>query len=191
MPTRLTLICHGPTAATRGAAFPLDEPLEEGTSEQAKTLGLSLRRWDHAVTSPALRARQTADALSLNASVHPALRDCDYARWSGRKLADIQAAHPTEVAAWLSDPDAAPHGGESLLALMRRISVWMADRVHDDGHTIAVTHAAVIRAVIISVLGAPAKSFWCIDVEPLSLVNLRSDKRRWVLRAFGTVPWLR
>lgn len=188
MPMRLTMICHGATAATRASAFPLDEPLEEGVVEQTKALGLSLRRWDRVVTSPALRAQQTAEVLSPNACVHPALRDCDYGRWRGRKLADIQATHPAEVTAWLSDPGAAPHGGESLLALMLRVSRWMADRLHDDGHTIAVTHAPVIRAAVIDVLGAPSESFWRIDVEPLGLVDLRSDKRRWVLRAFGARP---
>ena len=186
MPARLTLICHGATAATRAAAFPRDEPLEDGALEQAKALGPSLRRSDRAVTSPALAARQTAAALSLDAGVHPELRECDYGHWCGRKLADIQAAHPAELAAWLSDPGAAPHGGESLLALMQRVSGWMSDRLHDDGHTIAVTHAAVIRAAVIDALGAPSQSFWRIDVEPLGLVDLRSDKRRWVLRAAAT-----
>src|SRR4051812_43670956 len=104
MPGRLTLICHGATAATRASAFPLDEPLEDGGADQAKTIGPALRRWDRALTSPALRARQTAEALVLDADVDAALRDCDYGRWCGRKLADIQAAHPAEVAAWLSDP---------------------------------------------------------------------------------------
>jgi broad specificity phosphatase PhoE len=188
MPGRLTLICHGATSATRAAAFPLDEPLEDGVLEQARMLRPVLRRWDRAVTSPALGARQTADALSPDACVHPALRDCDYGRWRGRKLADIQADHPAEVAAWLSDPDAAPHGGESLLSLMRRVSDWMADRLHDDCHMIAVTHAAVIRAAVIGVLGAPTQSFWRIDVEPMSLVDLRSDKRRWALRVPGFNP---
>src|SRR5882672_9795064 len=111
MPGRLTLICHGATAATRASAFPRDEPLEDGAVAQARLLSPALRRWDRAVTSPALGARQTAEALSLNACVHPALRDCDYGHWGGRKLADIQAAHPVEVAAWLSDLGAAPHGG--------------------------------------------------------------------------------
>jgi broad specificity phosphatase PhoE len=188
MPARLTLICHGATAATRAAAFPRDEPLEDGVVEHAKALGLSLRRNDRAVTSPALAARQTAAALSLDAGVHPALRDCDYGHWCGRKLTDIQATHPAELAAWLSDPGASPHGGESLLALMLRVSDWMAERLHDDGHTIAVTHAAVIRAAVIDVLGAPSQSFWRIDVEPLSFVDLRSDKRRWVLRATAARP---
>jgi broad specificity phosphatase PhoE len=188
MPGRLTLICHGTTAATRASAFPLDEPLENGVAEQARILSPALRRWDRAVTSPALGARQTADALSLHASVHPALRDCDYGHWHGRRLADIQADHPAEVAAWLLDLDAAPHGGESLLALMRRVSDWLADRLRDDGHTVAVTHAAVIRAAVIGVLDAPPQSFWRIDVEPLSRVDLRSDKRRWVLRVPGASP---
>lgn len=188
MPARLTLICHGATAATRAAAFPGDEALEDGAVEQARALGLSLRRRDRAVTSPALAARQTAAALSLDASVHPALRDCDYGHWCGRKLAEVHATHPAELAAWLSDPGAVPHGGESLLALMLRVSGWMADRLHDDGHTIAVTHAAVMRAAVIDTLGAPSQSFWRIDVEPLSLVDLRSDKRRWVLRAAAARP---
>ena len=188
MPGRLTLICHGATSATRAAAFPLDEPLEDGVLEQARMLRPVLRRWDRAVTSPALRARQTADALSPDACVHPALRDCDYGHWRGHKLADLQAAHPAEVATWLSDPAAVPHGGESLLALMLRVSDWMADRLNDDGHTIAVTHAAVIRAAVIGVLGAPPQSFWRIDAEPMSLVDLRSDKRRWALRVPGFNP---
>lgn len=188
MPGRLTLICHGSTKATRASAFPRDEPLEDGGAERVQELSPALRRWDRAVTSPALAARQTADALSLDAGMHPALRDCDYGHWGGRRLSDVQAAHPAELAAWLSDPAAAPHGGESLLALMRRVSDWLADRLHDDGHTIAVTHAAVVRAAVVGVLGAPPQSFWRVDIEPLGLLNLRSDKRRWALRVPGSSP---
>jgi broad specificity phosphatase PhoE len=188
MPGRLTLICHGATTATRASAFPRDEPLEAGVAEQASMLSPALRRWDRAGTSPALGARQTAEALSLDACVDPALRDCDYGHWGGRKLADIQAAHPAEVASWLTDPDAAPHGGESLRALMQRVSDWVADRLHDDGHMVAVTHAAVIRAAVVGVLAAPPEAFWRIDVAPMGIVDLRSDKRRWVLRVPGSNP---
>jgi len=183
MPGRISLICHGATAATRAAGFPDDEPLEDGGLDQARALGRSLRRWDRAATSPAPCARQTAEALLLNAAVDPALRDCDYGRWSGRKLAEVQAVQPAAVATWLSDPGAAPHGGESIVALIRRVSDWMADRLRDDGHIIAVTHAAVIRAAMIHALDAPPGAFWRIDVEPLALVDFRSDKHRWALRA--------
>jgi broad specificity phosphatase PhoE len=185
MTTRLTLICHAATPATRAAAFPLDEPIEARGAERATAAAPTLPRADRAWTSPALRARQTAAALGLAATPEPLLRDCDYGRWAGRRLADLQAAEPDAVAAWLGDPAAAPHGGESVLDLLARVASWLEVRAADRGHGIAVTHAAVIRAAILSVLGAPPPSFWQIDIEPLSLTELRRGPRHWTLRAAG------
>jgi broad specificity phosphatase PhoE len=181
MSMRLTLIAHGATTATRAAAFPQDEPVEARALSSAALLGRRLRRTDRTWTSPALRARQTAAALSLDAAVNPSLRDCDYGRWTGRTLTDVQAEEPASVAAWLSDAEAAPHGGESLADLCRRVSAWMNECIREEGNTIAVTHAAVIRAAILHVLHAPAPSFWRIDIEPLSVTELRSDGTRWTL----------
>ena len=181
MSMRLTLIAHGATAATRAAAFLQDEPVEARALSRAAVLGQRLRRTDRTWTSPALRARQTAAALSFDPVVNPFLRDCDYGRWAGRTLIDVQTEEPAGVAAWLSDAEAAPHGGEPLSDLFRRVSTWMNERIREEGHTIAVTHAAVIRAAILHVLQAPAPSFWRIDIEPLSVTKLRSDGKRWTL----------
>ncbi|MGO1078552.1 histidine phosphatase family protein [Inquilinus sp. CA228] len=183
MPTSLTLICHGATAATRSGAFPVDEPLEERALARAAALRPAIRRADRAWTSPALRARQTAAALGLDAMEEPALGDVDPGRWAGRRLQEIQAEEPDGVIAWLADPEAAPHGGEALSALLRRAAAWLDVRAGDGGHGIAVTHASVIRAAILHALGAPASSFWCIDIAPLSVVELSHDGRRWAWRA--------
>ncbi|MFE0754384.1 histidine phosphatase family protein [Inquilinus sp. NPDC058860] len=183
MPTRLTLICHGATAATRSGAFPADEPLEERALPRAAALKPMIRRADRAWTSPALRARQTAAALGFDAVSEPALRDGDHGRWAGRRLEEIQAAEPDGVIAWLADPDAAPHGGETLSDLLRRAAAWVDARAGDGGHGVAVTHAAVIRAAILHGLDAPASSFWRIDIAPLSLTELSHDGRRWAWRA--------
>ena len=128
MSKRLTLICHGATAATRAAAFPQDEPLEDGVLSRVEVLGQGLRRPDRAWSSPALRARQTAAALALDASVNGSLRDCDYGRWGGRTFTDVQTHEPASVAAWLSDAEAAPHGGELLSDLFG--ASGMDGRVH-------------------------------------------------------------
>src|SRR5262249_34487252 len=125
MTLRLSLICHGATAATRSAAFSRDEPLEPGAVRRAETVGKALRPPARAWTSPALRACQTAAALGITASAEPALRDCDHGRWAGRRLADLATEDPDGVAAWLSDPAAAPHGGESLEDLRRRAAAWI------------------------------------------------------------------
>lgn len=185
MPTRLTLICHGATAATRSGAFPADEPLEERALARATALKPAIRRADRAWTSPALRARQTAAALGLDAVVEPALRDADHGRWAGRRLEEVQAEEPEGVIAWLADPDAAPHGGEALSALLRRAAGWLDVRAGDGGHGVVVTHAAMIRGVLLHVLEAPASSFWRIDIAPLGLTELSHDGRRWAWRASG------
>jgi broad specificity phosphatase PhoE len=183
MTARLTLICHAATAATRAAAFPADEPIEARSEPQAAALARRIGRPDRAWSSPALCARQTAAALGLDATAHAALRDCDFGRWSGRGLADVQADDPRAVAAWLADPAAAPHGGESVAAMSDRIAAWLDECAKETGRLVAVTHASVIRAAVVRVLAAPARAFWRIDVAPLSMVDLGSDGARWNLRA--------
>ena len=185
MTARLTLLCHAATAATRAAAFPLDEPIEARSRELAAKAAVHLPRVDRVWTSPALRARQTAEALGLAATPEPALRDCDYGRWAGRRLAELQAAEPEAVAAWLGDPEAAPHGGESVVDLLARVGAWLEARGGERGHAIAITHPAIIRAAIVHVLAAPPAAFWRIDIEPLSLTELRRGPQHWTLRATG------
>jgi broad specificity phosphatase PhoE len=177
----LTLICHAATAATRDAAFPLDEPLEPQGQAKAAALAATVRRLDAAWTSPARRAVETAAALQIEAAVDPALRDTDYGSWAGRRLDDVAAADPTGVAAWMSDTAAAPHGGDSVDDLFQRIAPWMESIGSQDGRIVAVTHASVMRATIILALGAPSLSFWRIDVGPLARVRLRGQSGRWTL----------
>ncbi|MBZ9758405.1 histidine phosphatase family protein [Mesorhizobium sp. ESP6-5] len=189
MLVRLTMICAGATAATRKGRFPSDEPLEPRSLTLAKAVRGTLRRADRVWTAPALRACQTAEALSLNATVDPMLADQNNGRWAGKSFEEVQARQPEEIAAWLTDPNAVRHGGESLADVARRTAGLMDRLIAERGHTIAVTHASVIRAAILHVLGAPLAASSKIDVEPLSITDFRSDGRRWVLRACGvTVP---
>lgn len=140
---------------------------------------------DRAWTSPALRARQTADALGLKAIVTPALKEQDFGAWAGRTFDDIQNTQPDAARAWLVDPDAIPPNGESFHDVATRVASLFDGLVAEPGHTIAITHPAVVRAAILHVLKAPLAGFRFIDVEPLSLADFRSDGSRWVLRASG------
>jgi broad specificity phosphatase PhoE len=186
MTVRLTLLCHASTSAVRGAAFPADEPLDPQGQVKASALAGDLSRVDVAWTSPALRARQTAAALHLDAEVDHTLRDIDIGRWAGRSLAETQTAEPDELAAWTSDPSAVPHGGESIVDLLERIAPWLDARSRDRRRSVAVTHSAVIRAAVILAIDAKPTSFWHIDVAPLCRVDLRGDGHRWTLRSIGT-----
>jgi broad specificity phosphatase PhoE len=182
MTTRITLLCHGPTSATRSSAFPLDEPLEE-PPEGPAIRPIALQRFDRCWSSPALCARQTAAGFSFEPIIDPQLRDWDYGRWAGRRLRDVEAEAPDAVKAWLSDINAAPHGGESIMQLLQRITRWLDQHINDPGHGVVVTHSAVIRGAILYAIGAPPQTFWHIDVGPLSVTQLSSNGSRWRWRA--------
>jgi len=183
MIARLTLICHAATAATRTGAFPGDEPLEPQGAAAAAGCAGRIRGGPSVLTSPALRARQTADALGLSASIDQELRDCDYGRWAGRSLAQVEADEPEALAAWITDPRSAAHDGESLEELLARVSSWLDERCDAGTRIVAVTHASVVRAAIVHALRAASHSFWLIDIDPLTRTELRGNGARWTLRA--------
>jgi broad specificity phosphatase PhoE len=187
---RLDLMAHGASEATRRARFPDDEGLEAPAVRTLEALRGRLRSYAHVLTAPARAARDTAAALGLEAEVEPALRDCDYGRWRGLASKDVAEREPEAFAAWLGDPMAAPHGGESLASLTERVGAWFTQSLKRDGATLAVTHASVVRAAIVTALGAGPSAFARIDVAPLSLARLSGHGERWNLVAFAPLGGL-
>jgi broad specificity phosphatase PhoE len=187
---RLDLLAHGASAATREARFPDDEGLEASAVGAIEALRGKLRPYAQVLTAPARAARETAQALGFNAEVEIALRDCDYGRWRGLASKDVAQRDPDGFAAWLGDPAAAPHGGESLATLIERIGAWLAQELAREGATLAVTHASIVRAAIVNALGAGSSAFARIDVAPLSLARLSGHAGRWNLVALGPLGGL-
>jgi len=185
MTARLILICHASTDAVRKAAFPTDEPLDDRGRTTASALARHLPRADCCWTSPELRARQTAEALQLEATALPNLHDCDYGAWSGRTFEAVLGQDPDAVSTWLDDPAATPHGGESILSLMHRVAGWLAGERAPQRQSIVVTHATIIRAAIVHAIEAEPKSFWRIDIAPLSVTRLSGANGRWNLASAG------
>ncbi|GLZ40231.1 histidine phosphatase family protein [Actinokineospora sp. NBRC 105648] len=181
MSARLVLVCHGATAATRAAAFPADEELDAAAIAAAAG-GPPLGRVGTALRGPAEPCAQTAAALGLDALVDDRLRDADFGDWRGRALDEVAAAEPDGLTRWLTDPGAAPHGGESVLELVDRVGGWLDERPATDRHTVAVTHPAVVKAALVHALRADPGAFWRIDVAPLSRTVVRGGPGRWTLR---------
>jgi broad specificity phosphatase PhoE len=173
---RLLLVRHAPTGATRAAAFPLDEPVEPGP------IALTVPRGCEVLCSPALRCRQTAEAAGLEAIEDGRLAECDFGSWAGSTLAQVHAADPDGAQAWMTDVDAAPHGGETLRAFAARVAGWLDEQAEREGPAIAITHAGVVKAAVVRALRSPLASFWQIDVAPLTITELDAHDGRWTLR---------
>lgn len=132
--------------------------------------------------APELRTRQTAELFGNTVEVVDALRDCDFGRWNGVRISDLQKNEPERLESWIADPDSAPHGGESVAQVIERVAAWLTTQESSPGHVVAVTHPFIIRAALTCVLQGSA--FNLIDVEPLSAIEL-SFTGRWRLRLPG------
>jgi broad specificity phosphatase PhoE len=187
---RLTLVSHALTAAMAAGRFPGDEPLSDVGRRQAEAAahrhaGGEVRH----LTAPEQRARETSELLGLHAYTDARLADLDCRGWRGQPLAGIG---PAELQLWLTDPAAVPHGGESIVELTERVAGWLKslsyetksdnNKTDNATRTIAVTHPAVIRAAILVALDAPPKSFWRIDIAPVSHTVLHYRGQTWTLR---------
>lgn len=179
---RLLLVRHALTSATRAAAFPADEPLDEGGRTDAARLADRLPARHELLSSPALRCRETAAAAGLaRPRAQPELAECDFGSWTGRSLAAIHASDPDAADAWMADPDACPHGGESLTAFTARVAGWLDGQAREDGRAVAITHGGVVKAALVHALGAPLDAFWRVDASPLAITELHAHDGRWTV----------
>jgi broad specificity phosphatase PhoE len=105
-----------------------DPPLSEVGERQAEALAdeLAGRPLAAVHASDLCRAVRTARVVaarhSLDVAVTPDLRELDFGPWEGRRLADLEAEHPADWAAWLADIRRTPPAfGESVADLERRV----------------------------------------------------------------------
>ncbi|GAB2718156.1 histidine phosphatase family protein [Nocardia thraciensis] len=172
---RLDLVSHGMTEAMRKARFPVDEPLTEAGRRAVAACGrLHAAR---VLMAPERRTAETAALLGLLGDEDDRLRDMDAGAWRGGELMSVPQG---ELYAWLTDPKFRGHGGESVHDVIERTREWMIDIVVEGAPTIAVTHPAVIRSALLVALDAPAKSFWRIDIPPVSVTRLHY-RGEWTL----------
>jgi probable phosphoglycerate mutase len=131
---------------------------------QAEALGrwAAGARLDALVTSPLSRARVTAEpaarATGLPPVVEPDLMELDFGVAEGRTMAELDASHPREAAAFRSDPVAHPFpsgenpaaaGGRGAAALTRLAAA------HPAGRVLVVAHNTLLRLVLCRLLGIP------------------------------------
>ncbi|RAU91969.1 histidine phosphatase family protein [Mycobacterium colombiense] len=176
---RLTLVSHGMTDAMADKRFPADEPLNAIGRREVEAMDGVAGSAQRRLCGPERRTRQTAKLLGLHAESEPRLADLNCGSWRGAALA---AVPPTELEVWLSRPDAAPHGGESIAGLISRVSGWLESLTANPLRTVAVTHPAVLRAAIVAALDAAPASVWRIDVAPAGRIVMHFRDGRWTLR---------
>jgi 2,3-bisphosphoglycerate-dependent phosphoglycerate mutase len=179
---RLVLIRHGESEGNRDGVFTLtpDVPITPAGRAQVRAAA----DWVAAhhcpveiVSSPFLRARQTADILAerlrLAVSIEHDLRERSYGELAGRPYADAGGCLDYDPARyWLWCP---PGGGETLVQVAARAGAVL-DRLaasHPADDVVVVSHGAVMTALWRHVTGewrpgrvAPNAGMVVVEHEP-------------------------
>lgn len=151
----LVLVRHLPVAVEKGICYGrTDVPLSADSQAQLPVFTRQLIAehgpFDTVFTSPRQRCRWVADAISVQSTVEPALAEVDFGRWEGKRWADIPKK---DIDDWTANVlTYAPGGGESLLAMAKRVTPWLEQTVAyalRTGQTVlAVTHGGPIRVAL-------------------------------------------
>jgi broad specificity phosphatase PhoE len=187
----LIVIRHGRTVSNRRGLLlgRADPPLDELGIVQARALADAVGPVDRIVSSPLLRARQTAEAFGLPVDIDDRWIELDYGDFDGRPIAEI----PAETwARWRADPDFAPPGGESLATLRRRVD-GACDAIRAaaaEETVVVVTHVSPVKASVGWALDIDERVNWRTFVAPASITRITVDPGAASLVGFNEVAHL-
>ncbi len=177
---RLVLLAHGATRGTRELLFGDRTELRDPAG--VDPLSGRVASWSCA---PEPACVETARALGGEPEVLAELAGLDVGGWTGRRLDEVAADDPEALQAWLSDPHAAPHGGESLADLVKRAGAFCDRHPWTPGRNVAVVTPLVARALVVHALEVGPGVLFRIDLAPLGRVELSRYGHRWQLQRLG------
>ncbi len=170
----LILVRHGRTSANAAGLLQgrVDNELDEVGVQQAKQIAAALtrsdQRPDRIISSPLLRARQTAQATAeltgLDISIDERWAELDYGEWDGMPISEVQAS---DWQRWRADTGFAPPGGESLAQLNSRVSAACDEltAAAADRNVAVFTHVSPIKSAVRWTLGTADEISWHLHVS--------------------------
>lgn len=162
-----------------------DIPLNELGREQAREAGeaLSVDSWDAVVSSPLLRARETASIIAERVgaplgAIYPELVEQHFGEAEGMEVERVLELWPDWQAPGREpDDEIGPRGLRALAEIADEFG---------DANVIAVAHGTLIRAVFAEISGHERTHYPYLDNGSAS--HLHRDGDEWRLISFGGEP---
>lgn len=189
-PLRLFVVRNGGTAWTveRRFAGSRDVPLSPEGRVRAESAARALRdvRVAAVYSSPLERSSTTAAIVAkhhaLDVTSEPAFRDMAFGAWEGLTPDDVASRFPRDWAVWREAPHTVTgHGGERVADVAARVSSGLAklQGTHGGETVVLVTHAIVVRLIVLAAIGLGPDRLWTVDASPAGISELEYA-RDWV-----------
>jgi broad specificity phosphatase PhoE len=200
-PAVTLLLRHGqtPMSVQKRYAGRTDVPLTEAGLAQAAAAAkrLASAGIDAIVASPLQRTVQTAEAVAavtgLPVATDEGFRETDFGDWDGLTFAEVRERWPSEMTAWLSDPQVAPPGGESFTEVSERVTAALARVLAGRAgqRILIVSHVTPIKTLVAAALLAPPAALFRmhLDVAALCEIDWYADGPA-VLRSYNDTAHL-
>ena len=181
--TSVYLIRHGHTEFTEQGKLYTDP--EVALTESGRLQALKAGNWliaekpEVLLSSTSKRVWASAEiigeAIGLPPNAVQDLNEWNVGSWDGHKYVDIKATDPELYKAWSLDPiKNRPPGGESIEDVVQRVETRLEQLLKEhSGKKIAmVSHAGIIRALIVQALGMPVNNFWRVNIPTGSITKI-------------------
>jgi len=200
-PTVTLLLRHGqtPMSVQKRYAGRTDAPLTDTGVRQAAAAAkrLASASLDAIVASPLQRTVRTAEEVAavtgLPVLTDEGFRETDFGAWEGLTFAEVRERWPSELAAWLADPSAAPPEGESFAQVSERVTAALRRVLasREGQAVLIVSHVTPIKTLVATALLAPPPALYRmhLDVAALCEIDWYADGPA-VLRFFNDTSHL-
>ncbi len=174
----IDLLRHGEARGGQRFRGWREDPLtDEGWNQMYKALP-ARRPWSRIISSPLKRCADFARKLSQTSHIpvhlEDDLKEIHFGEWEGHTPTELLHADPERVQAFWEDPlNNTPPRGESLGVFRARVlGVWQRLLEEEEGRFLLVTHGAMSRSIIASLLFMPAEDRCRLDVSHACLSRI-------------------
>jgi alpha-ribazole phosphatase len=198
---RLLAVRHGATEWSQARRFAgaRDIPLTAHGRLQVEAVAQALAGTSAAAvyTSPLERARTSADVIAkphrLEPIVEPDFREMAFGAWEGLTRNELTTRFRAEASAWASTPHlVTPPQGEPLTAVDARVRAALAALVeqHRGETVILVSHAIVLRLIVLAALGLGPDRLWSVDASPAGITEIEYQENWATVHRMNTLTHL-
>jgi broad specificity phosphatase PhoE len=182
--TEIVLVRHGETEWSRDGRHTgnTDVPLTERGKDQARALGAALagRSFVRVLTSPLVRAAETARLAGFDAEPRDELREWDYGDYEGRKTAEIREERP----GWTLWADGVP-GGERAAEVAARVDAVLGELRLTDGAVLVFAHGHLLRVLAVRWIGLEPEAGRLLALDPATVSLLGYERETPVIRVWN------
>ncbi|HHT09950.1 MAG TPA: histidine phosphatase family protein [Atribacter sp.] len=175
---------HGDTDATENHYFAgwSDLPLTKKGEKRIKAAKEILKNYEYLEiwSSPLIRTRQTAQiVVNSNYSIQYTedIKERSFGEWEGKNWELLEQEFPNQIKKWKESPlEFTPPLGESFADVLLRVKrFWQTLQDKNNGNYLVVTHAGVIRCLLVLLTGMTFENSFHLLLNPGVIIKVRDD----------------